>query len=695
MKRGLVSALALLGVAACAGSINENDEEVASTSEELSTAKVTIYADAIASGWSLNGWGWNSTASVVTSPALGTNAVKVTMNAAWAGFVLAQVTNGAGVNIAAGTYDMLEFDINPGATVSPALASMTLDLDNGAAPVTLASVLPSALQANTWTHVRVPMTTLDNTNSAYFRLNFFNATTTTGQSFYIDNVVLGPLPSVGVPAIATSRSTVAGQTCDTYTWYDDAGRARTSDFVDDAYKGGYIRRLTYKLPDGTTRTAIGGVDASTGYQGFGYLVSHYDNGSNGGSSSADSRDGDYSTTLKNNGHSALVWQGRHHLIREYTVDLHPELYRASGRGTVHATVRWLLATGRAPMLFSVTFDASATGANKMVADSRAPYGVLAWDGTASGTAAVSGVSWGDRYKFVSDSSNTGGNLSIKSNWTYNTANTIPFTYVWANSADAEMGMVSTRTYATDVSGEDAGVWFDGNSTIHGSEWASVYCWNKTSANAPNCAQANVDGAGAVMPGTNLWPYQTVNYGLSSGTSTNKKIAWGSDYGAVGWQSVNSFGNRTFTGYPKTSYSTNVVLGRHSDQAVTAEVKNQEANRTTTLTASVGTVATSGPAGVGRTDTVAYSPAGFDPVYGTWRLQANQGTSTFTQTTSSGTLVHPMYVMSGALASSLTVVLDDVMLQSDVDYFASTDGSNVWVTLNRSLTGTHEVSIQTH
>ncbi len=46
------------------------------------------------------------------------------------------------------------------------------------------------------------------------------------------------------------------------------------------------------------------------------------------------------------------------------------------------------------MLFSVTFDASATGANKMVADSRAPYGVLAWDGTASGTAAVSGVSWG-------------------------------------------------------------------------------------------------------------------------------------------------------------------------------------------------------------------------------------------------------------------------------------------------------------
>jgi hypothetical protein len=35
----------------------------------------------------------------------------------------------------------------------------------------------------------------------------------------------------------------------------------------------------------------------------------------------------------------------------------------------------------------------------------------------------------------------------------------------------------------------------------------------------------------------------------------------------------------------------------------------------TLTATVGSVATTGPAGVNRSDTTTYAPAGYDPVYG--------------------------------------------------------------------------------
>lgn len=694
MSRKGFCLLAMFVTAACTV-VGPEDERTSSVRENLTGATALIYGDSIAQDWDLNGWGWNSTANVVTSPALGANSVKVTMNAAWSGFVFAHLASpGVGGTIDPSTYQVLEFDIHPGSTVDPALSSLMLDVDNGSNQVAIADLLAHPLRPNTWSHVRVPMSVLNSANAPFFRINFFNASTSTGFSFDVDNVVLGPTPPAPVSTIGIARNTVGGQSCDEYVWYDATRRYRSADFVDDTYLGGYIRRFVYQLPDGSLRTAQGGIDASTDYQGFGYLVSHFDDGSNGGSDSADSRDPDYSSTLKNNGHSQLLWQGRHHILRQYTVDLHPRLYGSSARGTVHATVQWLVATGRAPMLFSVTYDASPNAANTVVADSRAPYGVVAWDGTSIGSANVSGVSWGDARRFVSNASNTGGNLTVGSNWTYNTTNTIPFAGVWATAPDAEMGIVSTRTYATDVSGSDAGVWFDGNGTIHGSEWLNTRCWGKTSSKATQCAQPSVDGAGAKVPGTNLWPYQLVNYGLNAQATTNKKVAWGTDYGAVGWQNVDSFGNRTYHGYPKTSYSTNVILGRRSDQLVMAEVHAQEAVRATTLTASAGAVVVSGPAGIARTDVVTYQPTGYDPVYGAWRVDANaQGTATVTFNTTSGSLVSPLFVVNGAASADPVVVLDGVMLEADEAFYASTNGDALWLTLNRTLTGSHTLTIQ--
>lgn len=693
MKSSAAYALVLVGLTSCT-TVLTDDEHVSISRGRLTGSALGVYTDSLASGWNLNDWGWSSSASVVSSPALGASAVKVTMNQAWSGFVFAHLTNDGGpLNIDASAYELLELDINPGATLAPALASLRLDLDNGSSSVPLSNFLTTPLEANTWSHARVPLTALNSLNAAFFRLNVFNNSSSSGFSFYIDNVVFGPSARPTVASIDVGRSTVGGQTCDSYTWRDDAGLVRSVDFVDDVFLGGYIRRFSYELPDGTMRAAQGGVDPNTNYQGFGYLVSHFDDGTNDGGDSADSRDPDYSPTLKNNGRSELLWQGKHHLLRKYEVDLHPRLYNSSARGTVHATVHWLIATGRAPILFSVTFDASPNGPNRVVADSRAPYGVLAWDGTPSGTAPVSGVSWGEHFRFVSDTSNTGGHFTTLSNWSYTAPNTIPFVNAWTDSTDAEMGIVSTRTYATDVSGNDMGVWFDSSGTIRGSEHVSSHCWGKTSATATQCANPSADGPGAKVPETNLWPYQLVNYDMSSSATTSKKIAWGTDYGAIGWQSVNSFGNRVYQGYPYTSYSTNVVLGRRSAQGVMTEVASAEAVRNTSLVASVGTVATSGPAGIARTGSVPYSPAGFDPVYGVWRLIASpQGTVTFTATTS-GALRSPIFVVSGTSAPSVTVLLDGVVLEEDVDFFASKDGSTTWITLNRELTGQHTLSIQ--
>ncbi|MCL2725462.1 MAG: hypothetical protein FWD69_13600 [Polyangiaceae bacterium] len=666
----------------------------------------TMYDDAIASDWDLNGWGWSSSSSVVTSPAIGANAIRVTMNAAWSGFVFAHLTNNNPVNIDPATYGSLDFDINPGPSVAPALSSLLLDIDNGSNAMFVTNMLQTPLAPNTWSHAHVDLSALNSLNAPYYRLNYFNDSTITGFSFYIDNVVLGPtapqLPpsppsaSGSFPPIAVARNTAAGQTCDSYTWYDDTGCPRTADFVDDVYLGGYIRRIVYQLPNGTTRTAIGGIDGADGYQGFGYLVGHYATGSNDGADSADSRDPDYSSTLKNNGHSQLLWQGRHHIIRRYTVDLHPVIYGSTAtRGTVHATVYWLLATGRAPMLFSVTYDASPNGPNRIAMDSRAPYGNIAWDGTPTGSVNVSGVSWGDNFVFMSNSSNTSGNFTTKSAWTYNTANTIPFAYEWATSADAEMGIVDTRTFLTDMSAEDSGVWFDSNNTIHGSDWIDTYCWGKTSSTQTQCADPSTDGSGSVIVGSTYWPFQLINYAMSSSPTANKKIAWGSDYGAIGWQSVNSFGKRFYNGYPLTSYSTNVVLSRHTDQPALAEVHSQEAVRLTTLTATAGTIPTSGPIGVERSDIAAYSPAGYDPVYGAWRIQANaSGLASFTSRTTSGSLVSPMIIVGNAGTAGPVVTLDGAVLTADSDYFASANGSEVWITLGRTLSGTHTWSINT-
>ena len=73
---------------------------------------------------------------------------------------------------------------------------------------------------------------------------------------------------------------------------------------------------------------------------------------------------------------------------------------------------------------------------------------------------------------------------------------------------------------------------------------------------------------------------------------------------------------TASGWPRQSYSTYVVLGPHSSDPVGAQVAQVEAAQSLSLTATVGTVATSGPAGVNRPDSMTYAPAGYDPVYGT-------------------------------------------------------------------------------
>src|SRR5262249_20637833 len=148
------------------------------------------------------------------------------------------------------------------------------------------------------------------------------------------------------------------------------------------------------------------------------------------------------------------------------------------------------------------------------------------------------------------------------------------------------------------------------------------CWNRTSASPGSCLRQ----AGGTMLRDFLWPFQLNQYELPFVT-TSKRMAWGMSRGAVGQRSYSSFG-RSLVGYPYQSYSVYLVLGNRSDHLTDAQSAEVAAAAGASLTASVGTVATSGPGGAGRSDNVPYSPAGYDPVYGTWVISASSGSAAF-------------------------------------------------------------------
>jgi hypothetical protein len=167
------------------------------------------------------------------------------------------------------------------------------------------------------------------------------------------------------------------------------------------------------------------------------------------------------------------------------------------------------------------------------------------------------------------------------------------------------------------------------------------------------------------------------------------------------------GNSSFTssngyevsGYPKVSYSVYVVLDPHSKNPTQNMARQAETVSLTTLEANVGTVRTQGIAGIGRTDLQPYSPIGLNPIYGTWEVEAlnNQVDVSFSVPASAPTaLDNPIIVIHNYInvVSPGQVFLDGVALTANSDYFASLrpGAAELWITLNRQLTGTQNLQI---
>ena len=265
--------------------------------------------------------------------------------------------------------------------------------------------------------------------------------------------------------------------------------------------------------------------------------------------------------------------GKHHALHEYSWKL-----PIQGQ-TVKATVQWLFMTGRSHPLWAVTFDASASPPTPSPPTRARPTV------TSRGTAApaLTSRAWAGAIMKKFLTTTKGPVTFVGLAWRNTKDNRVPYAIEWASAPDAEMGAVQTQTWEQ----HDAGGY-----------WA-YSSWGKSSPDT--------------MPVDYNWTYQLNQYEIPF-VHNSKRLAWGANFGAVGQRSYPSYGyGRNLVGYPYQSYSVFMVLGPHSAGPVAAQVSEVEKLEHVTLTASVGTVALKGPAGLARPDEAPYSPAGYDPI----------------------------------------------------------------------------------
>jgi hypothetical protein len=224
-------------------------------------------------------------------------------------------------------------------------------------------------------------------------------------------------------------------------------------------------------------------------------------------------------------------------------------------------------------------------------------------------------------------------------------------------------------------------------------------------------QGSTSAAGSACPGDGHkmfcvwdWPYQSIEnnfygaVGLNVNDTTNgRRFAWGIKLGAVGRSSYSNYVNAIVTQAQRKSYSTFIVLGEHSAgvNPTADQVGEQErilkAASPITATASVGTLATTGPTGVEGSGTQTYSRAGYNPVYATWDVNASGNAATINwAATAADTLKNPVVRLLGySLATApTTVTFNGAPLVSGTDYLVSIDSGNatLWITLLRTISG---------
>jgi hypothetical protein len=178
-------------------------ELAASTTAPTAAADVplalTIYADALGSGWHFQGGGGTSTTVQSAVVASGTNALFVDINMLNGGWL--ELTSGYHA-LQTGDFESVSFDINVGNTASPDLDALRIETLGTATSVTISGYGAGGhFLPDTWYHVVIP--TADFLVGGGYHFDFAD-TTSAEVSFYLDNLQLAaPAGSYRVLTSAT------------------------------------------------------------------------------------------------------------------------------------------------------------------------------------------------------------------------------------------------------------------------------------------------------------------------------------------------------------------------------------------------------------------------------------------------------------------------------------------------------------
>jgi hypothetical protein len=251
------------------------------------------------------------------------------------------------------------------------------------------------------------------------------------------------LPAQTISPLTEANEPVNGYNCDVYRWIDSAGKQRTAALSRNnaADPGGSNGGVLYQYrftPTGTTTERVISATGANGWNGFGFVVNHISD------ANAFCSNGTSGTYTK-------VFTGRHHAIHQFKLT-----YPIHGIN-VTATIHWYFATGQDNPIYAITYDTSAAGTggfSGFTVDSRAPYGDMQFGGDGTNPD-VSGVAWGDKYKFFTRDEP----VTPQSRWDYTQTNTVSYTQMWITSPDAEMGAVQTLSWLQHNTG---GSWITNN-----------------------------------------------------------------------------------------------------------------------------------------------------------------------------------------------------------------------------------------
>jgi hypothetical protein len=462
---------------------------------------------------------------------------------------------------------------------------------------------------------------------------------------------------------------------------DSTGNTRTGSIVKingnpSGYNGGYFSQITYM--DGTNYVTCNESGSAGDLSGLGFMVDHVPSGTQLPAGYAgrgwinSKQDGTGGTT-------SIIFQGANHIIYETEMNEYGDDSQ-HGRGTWKVKWRYMIRTGNDYIVDSISYDFSSQPAGTWGNDIRSPYCEFNWSGTGASntlTEPIDGVefcaadntgsSW--IFKTIGSSPFTGG-------YSYNTpGRNIPYTRQWLNSPDREIGYISTL---------DMTQWAAGGGYLSG--------------------PVNIGSTSASMP-----PSWAINY-QSNGFQNwmGDKMTWGLPYGAAGGETALESGStamsvfpdwtwrKNWNAYPVVGFTLLIQIGKSSSDKVHS-LTNEEADihglAQNSLTASNGTVVTTGQSSLYDSSAFTLKPAGYNHMNHSWEVQCNSNQADVILALGAVSLENQTFIFDDyTSAAAPAVTLNGISLNDGVDMFTSVDTVNkqLYITFNRTFTGSEHI-----